>query len=451
MAFSSEIIAKLGLNTADFQSKLATIPVQVERIGMEANKTLQRTFSVGNIFKGFLQGLGIGSALAVMNQFTTAIREAATHSDTLAGKWADIATSARSAAAEIAKIGKSDTEVHQQNIDRLARLKQQRDALLGDTGRKTFFGGLVHKGSGADALFGFSRRDEQERLDRVKKINDEINKLTVETRRHESANDPKATDERVVARLAGQMKDKATAEKQLAEFERDQRRAKIKDDALILDLTKEKAQVDKKIATIEHEKKMGAEFTAEGIEDLLQFKERQLELEKEIADVTKRKQDAEKAIGTVVESNIEKWREFSGEIRSFGRGDRELSDRELAKKISTTQADISMREIALRGQVGGVGGGPFDLLLEGQRINLQQAINEQRLREDVRRNARFFGEDRAFEMFGGNEQRFRDILAGSIDQNTQLQREIRDDIRILKESFRDGTARTLTLPLNPGG
>lgn len=113
-------------------------------------------------------------------------------------------------------------------------------------------------------------------------------------------------------------------------------------------------------------------------------------------------------------SNIAAWTGFIVSVTSKGRGNKDLSDKELARKIATTRADISQREINLRGQSGVAGSLPYDSFLDPQKSNLQQALNEMRLREDVRRNALAFGQDRAFQMNSGlSESRFQQILSGA--------------------------------------
>lgn len=113
-------------------------------------------------------------------------------------------------------------------------------------------------------------------------------------------------------------------------------------------------------------------------------------------------------------SNIAAWTGFIVSVTSSGRGNKDLSDKELARKIATTREDISQREIALRQQSGVTGSSPYDVLLDPQRSNLEQALNEMQLRSDVRRNALAFGQDRAFQMNNGlSESRFQQILSGA--------------------------------------
>jgi hypothetical protein len=180
MALSSEIIAKLGLDSSSFSAGLRTIPVQVERIGQQAAGTLQRAFNAGAIFKGFLGGLGIGSALAIFNKLATAVSEAAGFADRLAEKFMEAASSARSASEAIARIGKSDVEVVGLIEAKLAKLKATRDALNDSGGSKSFLGGLVDRGSAVDKLMGFSRDEDLERAEKLKQLNQQIGATILE-------------------------------------------------------------------------------------------------------------------------------------------------------------------------------------------------------------------------------------------------------------------------------
>jgi len=133
-------------------------------------------------------------------------------------------------------------------------------------------------------------------------------------------------------------------------------------------------------------------------------------IESQIANVGKVK-DAVAEITPVIESNIEAWRKFQQAITSTGRGDGELSDRELQRKISNIQQDLFQRQLNSQG-------GGFDFFLEPQKNNLRQTRAELDLRNRVRSQAGAFGEDRAFAMNPGlTEQRFREILQG-IDTST---------------------------------
>lgn len=140
--------------------------------------------------------------------------------------------------------------------------------------------------------------------------------------------------------------------------------------------------------------------------------EQQVALKQQVIDATKEQVKVEEAVaeeihyGTAaLKSFVEKWTGWQQSIATVGRGDKELSDRELERKIRNIRSDIFQRELATQN-------GGYDFFLSPQRSNLSQALAEQRFRNNVRNSASFFGEDRAFEMFPGlTEQRFQEILS----------------------------------------
>lgn len=114
-------------------------------------------------------------------------------------------------------------------------------------------------------------------------------------------------------------------------------------------------------------------------------------------------------------SMIDQWTGFTQLITSTGRGDRELSDRELERKIANLRQDIFQRTTASNLASASIGGGVggYDPLLGAQQSNLQQTLAEVNLRRNVRQRAGALGEDAAFAQFSGlTEQRFREILQG---------------------------------------
>lgn len=138
------------------------------------------------------------------------------------------------------------------------------------------------------------------------------------------------------------------------------------------------------------------------------------EIKKQIELITNPPLPPEPPLIKEIKSYIAEWENFEMKVTGKGRGNKDLSDKELARKIATTRADISQREINLNRQSGVAGSAPFDALLDPQKSNLQQALNEMRLRADVRRNALAFGQDRALQMNSGlSESRFQQILSGA--------------------------------------
>ena len=120
-------------------------------------------------------------------------------------------------------------------------------------------------------------------------------------------------------------------------------------------------------------------------------------------------------------SLVDQWTGFQVLITSSGRGDRELSDRELERKAANIRQQIFQSEQGRVERIGVgnlTGAGGFDVI---NQQNLAGAQGELNLRRNVRRTAATQGEDAAFNQFSGlTEQRFADILKGATDQSQLL-------------------------------
>lgn len=129
--------------------------------------------------------------------------------------------------------------------------------------------------------------------------------------------------------------------------------------------------------------------------------------------------------------------EITQQINIRGRGNKELSDRELDRKISTLRKELAQTAVApAAGPLG-----DYNPLASMQRLDLERAIDEQRLRDQTRRNVLRYGEDRAFRMSNLSEFRFQDIVNGL--QESLIQQ--RETNRLLK-----GGLRTLPMQTNGG-
>lgn len=79
-SFSAELIARLGLDTTRFQRGLASIGPSLDA----ATSTIQKKFSGTNLFKGLMQGIGIGSAQQIAELFIEPFRQAAEDAEEIA-------------------------------------------------------------------------------------------------------------------------------------------------------------------------------------------------------------------------------------------------------------------------------------------------------------------------------------------------------------------------------
>jgi len=86
MAFVSEIRARLGLDTTPFSRALTKTQADVGRAAQDMGKKLQRSFGAGDLFKGLLQGIGIGSVQAIIDTVTAPFRRGAEDAERMANE-----------------------------------------------------------------------------------------------------------------------------------------------------------------------------------------------------------------------------------------------------------------------------------------------------------------------------------------------------------------------------
>jgi enoyl-[acyl-carrier-protein] reductase (NADH) len=322
---------------------------------------------------------------------------------------ADLSERAASATERLIALRQTDAQQIETAEKATRRLRQEMEQ-LNAAQKQNNFGpfGLIQRGSALDVAFGLSKDADAAKQLRLKEIEVQLAETAVAVEQKKGAVQ-KANDTEEMAAVRRQIQEddkRATATQNLADFEREQRRAKMSDEDLLVDLEKERRDVAKQISEAEKFTKEGGTLTAQGVEEVLENKKKQLAIEQRIAEVTANKGKNEQVIGAQVESNIEKWTNLKGVIESVGRGDRELSDRELERKIATLQADIAARE-QRQFETGN-----YDILLGAQRGNLQQTAAELDFRRSVQRRVAFAGEERAFREFGGlSEERLRQIVA----------------------------------------
>lgn len=119
MAFVSEIVAKMGLDTTAFRAALTKTTADVGRAGDDIGRKLNRAFGAGDVFKGLLQGLGIQSVQSVVDKLTDGFKEAA-----------DSAKEIEQLTAETANIYEQIFAARRTDEQNLANLRQQEARLL---------------------------------------------------------------------------------------------------------------------------------------------------------------------------------------------------------------------------------------------------------------------------------------------------------------------------------
>lgn len=243
------------------------------------------------------------------------------------------------------------------------------------------------------ALTDARKKAQKETNAELEKFFDEVEKLSAEREKSDEQALKVAEEyEKKVASLAALKKkdlfDAMTAEEQLASLQKDA------------------AQLQKEIS---EEKKQGVQ----DVEKETELYKIQQQIKARLLKITK-DQVAEEV------SLISEWKDFMVKVSSYGRGDEQLSDRELERKLQAIKDDIFQRELNQRSSAGLVGSAPYDPFLTEQKFNLQRLLGEIQLREDVRRSNQVFGEQAAFNMFPGiTESRLREILGNNTEQQKQ--------------------------------
>lgn len=418
--------------------------VQVGKFGDETVRVLNRKFSTADVFKGLLQGLGIASVERIAEKMVEPFKESAESAQRIAD-WSDKAAAATE---RLLALRMSDAEQLAKMEKSAARIARELQAAIEKPATQKFLG-FIERGSGLDKLFGFSRREDNAKAELIAQKDAELKEASATAEEKRAALKKKANDEeyRALVELSRADEERGNALRSLAEYDRERRREKMTDEQRINDLNKERNGVLKEIASYEKFIKEGGELTKLGAEELLEKKRKEEALQKRINELTKEKAKAEALIGDQVDSNIEKWKEFVGVINSVGRGDKDLSAAELARKIEQIKADIAAREFAVNNMAADSGlaasGGYNDILLGAQRSNLQQALAEQRMRERVKQEASFFGSDFAFRTNPGlSKQKVDAILSDTTGtQNAvDLLKQINDRLRGV----------LITVPATPG-
>lgn len=452
MAYSSEIIAKLGLDSSAFVRDLKSIPDRVAEVGGKATSELKKTFKFENLFKGVMQGVGIASVQQLADKIVEPFRESAESAERLAQyseRAADaterLLASRRSDAQQLAALEKQYKRISDEaskpadiSIWQKMGMAITYGPLLAMEKIKQAQGELnAEKQAKASAELAEKGLQIEEQKSRIKK------KTEQEARQRENE------EMRALEDAYRKQEQRAAATKSLADYEAQQRREKMTDEARIADLQKEQQENAKELAVYEKERKAGAELTAYGAERVLELKKRQVEIEREIKEATEKKQEAEANIAKAVEKQNQL---LTVQFEIRGRDNSQLSDRELASKASNLRQSLLGTQLRDMAPVGlDVFGSSLVTSLDPLKFFKEQELASllavQRERATVRRNAAFFGEERAFQMSGLSEQQFRDILAGEIS-NAEARRTA-DATEELVRLLSTGQGRMATVVLNP--
>jgi len=86
MAFVAEVRARLGLDTAPFSRGLTKAQADVGKAANDMGGKLRRAFGAGDVFRGLLQGIGIGSVQGVVDTITSTFRTGADDAERMANE-----------------------------------------------------------------------------------------------------------------------------------------------------------------------------------------------------------------------------------------------------------------------------------------------------------------------------------------------------------------------------
>ena len=404
----ASITARIGGDASGLVAALDQGRQAANKFATDFGNVMERKLGFKDVFKGVLQGIGIASVGAIADKLTAPFREAAESAE----KIEMFTNRAADATERLIKLRQTEAQQLATSEKTLERIMKQLEAKKSEGPSRSFLGGIIDRGSALDKIFGFSRREDAGRKEAVDELGAKANEAGLEVAAQKLAMEKKAAAE-AEKNYKTQIKnadDLAASRKALADFEHQSKLEALAVDEKLLALAQDKAKVDAEISQFQRIINVGGELTNDGAKELLDLKKQQKALESEIAAVTKDKAKAEALIGQTVASNIKQWEEFKGIINSVGRGDTELSDRELERKIQNIKAAQLASDLGRidRVDVGNPGG--LDPLAYANANNLAQAQAELAFRNKVRTYTANFGSDRAFAMLPGvTERRFEQI------------------------------------------
>lgn len=145
-------------------------------------------------------------------------------------------------------------------------------------------------------------------------------------------------------------------------------------------------------------------------------------------------------ITPVIASNIKEWENFALAIKTTGRADPQLSDRELERKIQNITADLNARAATSLGSWQGplAFSTNYDPLADIQNSSRSRAQAELDFRRQVRQTAATQGERAAFDQFNVSDQRLREIL-----QIAPGLADVSQELKGLRQQFAKGVPTVL--------
>ncbi len=451
MAFSSEIKARLGLDVSGLTEGLNKSKSQLALWGNDAERIVGKAFGFKDVARGLLQGIGLASAEQAAQKLVQPFKESAESAQRIA-EWTQKGADATERQIALRRTDLEQLAAMEKELARLTSASKA-PAEIG------FFRGLA--GSLA-AQFGLTElsaklfKNPQANAEKAAESAAAINVQALAVAQKKAEIEEKAflREQKNIETRAGWVR----ANREQVELEAKAISGRIlPDERARLDVLQQQQKIRENEEKIEAILVKYPEQRTQADKDNLtvalrqrEVLENQLTIKQDILAATKKQAEAEATIGQAIDSNLEKWKGFQLAITTSGRSNKDLEDKELQRKISQLQGDISMRENA---QFMGLGfdagaaaaGGQSDVLLGVQRNNLRQALAELQFRQSVRSQASTFGEDFAFNNNPGlSLDRLRSILQGTPEETRVAQRTA-NAVEKLTRLFESGQARAVTV------
>lgn len=434
----STIITKISGDASGLVAALEQGKQAVSKFGDAAGNILEKKLGLKDLFKGLLQGVGIASVGAIAEKLVAPFKEAAES----AQKIEDATSRAADATERLIKLRQTDNQQLATSIKQMERLQKEIETLSRAKPSKSYLG-FIGRGSAADIMLGFSRREDAKRQEAIAQTTQKAQEKAVEV--EEKKIEIRKKDEALAMKIAREdisNSEKLTeARKKLAAFEEEQRRKKLDSETQIALLEKDKAAVAADIAKYERFQREGGELTIDGTNELLELKTQQLELEGKIAEATKNKAKAEQDV-TIEMRKQKDMREalmdFTTERtllvggRAFGKSRdpeeiKRASDEELRELIRRQKIDMRWVEDQKGQGPTALADAATNFLQQGTVIarletDINRAMAELGLRNGLRRDFAFGGEDNARSRFQGDPLAFDRLFRQFVEDNRSTQK-----------------------------
>ncbi len=329
----------------------------------------------------------------------------------------------------------------------LKRLQTEVENLQNKGSAKSFFSGIIERGSALDKLFGLSKSADAEKQAELAQKTLELTQKAGEVEQRKEKVITDNLDQQ--AKNAGIRADYVEKNRRELELEANLMAGRIlpaqRAELDILRMQSKQREIDQRIqdilAVYPEQRTRKEKETLVQLQTQKGVLDKQITQKQQIIEATKNQGKEEEKIGEQIESNTKAWEEFKGVINSTGRGDAQLSDRELERKIDNIKKELGVADASGLGRFSGAGGAlsfNSDFLTSQQRGAAGQAQAELDFRRQVRQVVATQGEDAASRQFNVSDQRLREI-----QQFTPALIDVRDELRKLNATATRGIPTVL--------